>query len=305
MVLFPGGKLALKIFEVRYLDMITASLRAGTPFGVVRLVEGSEVRQAGVTEGFEQVGTLAHLDEVDAETTGILQVACTGGSRFEWRQARHLRAADPVVPPGERLATATEALAQAMELVDSRDPGRLPSERHLDDAGWVANRWCELLRMTPTRKQLLMAQQNPVLRLALVQDVLAFASQGFAAFAQRFARLDALQGQAVQLSDGTRGTACGVNDDGALQRGSERAPMLRWAITLLLLANLGYFAWTQGHLDGLGMAPADPREPQRMTGQVKPEVLRLLNGPKGTGDPDIPVPPATDAPPALAEQASA
>lgn len=52
---------------------------------------------------------------------------------------------------------------------------------------------------------------------ALVQDVLAFASQGFAAFAQRFARLDALLGQTVQLSDGTRGTACGVNDDGALQ----------------------------------------------------------------------------------------
>jgi BirA family biotin operon repressor/biotin-[acetyl-CoA-carboxylase] ligase len=52
---------------------------------------------------------------------------------------------------------------------------------------------------------------------ALVQDIQAFASQGFAAFAQRFARLDALQGQAVQLSDGTRGTACGVNDDGALQ----------------------------------------------------------------------------------------
>lgn len=69
--------------------------------------------------------------------------------------------------------------------------------------------------------------------------------------------------------------------------------MLRWAITLLLLANLGYFAWTQGHLDGLGMAPADPREPQRMTGQVKPEVLRLLNGPKGMGDPDTPAPPAT------------
>ena len=52
---------------------------------------------------------------------------------------------------------------------------------------------------------------------ALVQDVLAFASQGFGAFAQRFAQLDALQGRAVQLSDGSRGTACGVNDDGALQ----------------------------------------------------------------------------------------
>ncbi len=52
---------------------------------------------------------------------------------------------------------------------------------------------------------------------ALVQDVLAFASQGFAAFAQRFASLDALQGLAVRLSDGTQGTACGVTPDGALQ----------------------------------------------------------------------------------------
>jgi BirA family biotin operon repressor/biotin-[acetyl-CoA-carboxylase] ligase len=51
----------------------------------------------------------------------------------------------------------------------------------------------------------------------LVQDVLAFASQGFGAFAQRFDKLDALRGLAVQLSDGTRGTACGVNEAGALQ----------------------------------------------------------------------------------------
>ena len=57
---------------------------------------------------------------------------------------------------------------------------------------------------------------------ALVRDIQAFASQGFAAFAQRFAQLDALQGLAVQLSDGTRGTACGVNDDGALQVLGER-----------------------------------------------------------------------------------
>lgn len=51
---------------------------------------------------------------------------------------------------------------------------------------------------------------------ALVQAVLAFSSQGFAAFEQRFAALDALQGLAVRLSDGTQGTACGVNPDGAL-----------------------------------------------------------------------------------------
>lgn len=51
---------------------------------------------------------------------------------------------------------------------------------------------------------------------ALVRDLLAFEAQGFAAFAQRFAQLDALQGLAVQLTDGTQGTACGVDASGAL-----------------------------------------------------------------------------------------
>ncbi len=51
---------------------------------------------------------------------------------------------------------------------------------------------------------------------ALVRDVLAFESQGFAAFAQRFAQRDALHGRAVQLTDGTQGSACGVNEQGAL-----------------------------------------------------------------------------------------
>lgn len=55
------------------------------------------------------------------------------------------------------------------------------------------------------------------LAVPLVRDLLAFESQGFVAFAQRFRQLDALEGLAVELTDGTRGTACGVNDEGALQ----------------------------------------------------------------------------------------
>lgn len=52
---------------------------------------------------------------------------------------------------------------------------------------------------------------------ALVRDLLAFEALGFSAFAQRFARRDALEGLAVSLSDGRQGTACGVGDDGALR----------------------------------------------------------------------------------------
>jgi BirA family transcriptional regulator, biotin operon repressor / biotin---[acetyl-CoA-carboxylase] ligase len=51
---------------------------------------------------------------------------------------------------------------------------------------------------------------------ALLQALLAFEALGFSAFAQRFARLDALHDQALMLSDGTQGTGCGVDDTGAL-----------------------------------------------------------------------------------------
>ncbi|MDR7095212.1 SPOR domain-containing protein [Hydrogenophaga laconesensis] len=84
--------------------------------------------------------------------------------------------------------------------------------------------------------------------------------------------------------------------------------MLRWAVVLLVLANAGYFAWTRGYLDGLGMAPVEQREPERLAGQVKPEALRLLNGPKGVDAPaatPAAAPAAPEAPPATGPAATA
>jgi BirA family biotin operon repressor/biotin-[acetyl-CoA-carboxylase] ligase len=51
---------------------------------------------------------------------------------------------------------------------------------------------------------------------ALVRDVLAFEQAGFAAFRERFGARDTLRDRPVVLSDGTTGTARGVNDSGAL-----------------------------------------------------------------------------------------
>lgn len=51
----------------------------------------------------------------------------------------------------------------------------------------------------------------------LVKDLLHFADHGFAPFVERFAQRDVLQGQAVHLSDGRSGVACGVSADGTLR----------------------------------------------------------------------------------------
>ena len=42
----------------------------------------------------------------------------------------------------------------------------------LDDCGWVANRWCELLPIQVELKQRLMELDNPLVRLELVSDIL-------------------------------------------------------------------------------------------------------------------------------------
>jgi BirA family transcriptional regulator, biotin operon repressor / biotin---[acetyl-CoA-carboxylase] ligase len=52
---------------------------------------------------------------------------------------------------------------------------------------------------------------------ALVRDLLLFERQGFAAFAERFDRRDALKGRALRLSDGQEGQGLGVAADGALR----------------------------------------------------------------------------------------
>lgn len=53
--------------------------------------------------------------------------------------------------------------------------------------------------------------------------------------------------------------------------------MLRALVVLLLLANLAFFAWTQGWLTGLtGISPEGDRDPERLKRQVHPEVIRIL-----------------------------
>ena len=80
--------------------------------------------------------------------------------------------------------------------------------------------------------------------------------------------------------------------------------MLRWVVWLLVLGNAGYFAWSQGYLHTLGLKPAEQREPQRVTQQVRPEALRLLNGPRAETAPAASTPPVASSPPATAPVAT-
>ena len=187
-VLFPDGVLALRVFEVRYLDMVRKCHQAGAPFGVVSLTQGREVRQAGAPEErFNDIGTLAVIEQLETPQPGLITVLCRGSQRFRITQRRHLPHGlwtadvghierDLTVPVPEDLKKASTALAQVLNTLQVRDPGMphlvTPTAAQLDDCGWVANRWCELLPVPLELKQRLMELDNPLVRLELVGDVL-------------------------------------------------------------------------------------------------------------------------------------
>ena len=193
-VLFPDGSLGLQIFEVRYLDLIGKCYKSGTPFGVVSLLQGREgrgrdpARPAGegfAEEVFADIGTLAHIAEFAAPQAGLMVVRCSGGARFRIHARQQLRhglwLADASVLPGD-LPTAIppdlQPVADALaRLIAQQQDGAallefapLAPPYRLNDCGWVANRWCDLLAMPAAQKQGLLQLDSPLLRLELVGD---------------------------------------------------------------------------------------------------------------------------------------
>ncbi|MFM2210374.1 MAG: hypothetical protein RIQ96_2017 [Pseudomonadota bacterium] len=195
-VLFPGGVLPLRIFEVRYLDMIGRCWKEGRPFGVVSLTQGHEVRRPDATESFAQVGTLAHITHFEAPQPGLMMIRSVGGQRFRLAESRQLKHGlwtgaaetlpdDPEVPVPEDLQPVARALGEVLTRLKAQMSAELTPEQaaraelqfpfaepwRLDDCAWVANRWCELLPVAAVEKQRMMELGSPLMRLELVGDV--------------------------------------------------------------------------------------------------------------------------------------
>lgn len=194
LVLFPGALLPLQIFEVRYLDMVGRCLREQRPFGVVCLTEGQEVQQpaadadaAFATETFHELGTLAEILTHQRPQPGLIVLRCRGGRRFRlsrsgrlkhglWVGRASLLPADAPLPVPPDLLPVARSLQAVLRQLEARvaDATALPIDQpyRLDDCGWVAHRWCELMPLPLPLKQRLLGIDSPLLRLELVADLL-------------------------------------------------------------------------------------------------------------------------------------
>lgn len=182
-VLFPDGRLPLRVFEKRYVDMVRNCMRDGEPFGVCLLSSGEEVARAGHEAVPEEIGCLAHIVDCNMEQLGVLLIETRGRQRFRvlshaTRDDGLLVAQAELLPDDvidcklELLSECLDALRRIVASVHSEQPdkSRLPfAEPYLwDNPTWVANRLCELLPVPLKAKQMLMALPDAGMRIEIV-----------------------------------------------------------------------------------------------------------------------------------------
>ncbi len=181
-VLFPDGPLPLRIFEQRYLDMISRCMKEDGPFGVVLIRDGSETGPADVCD----VGTLARIVDWYQGSDGLLGVTAMGQQRFRisasHRQADGLLLGEIELLPAEADTELPEVFKPLAEILAGvlDDLGRLYESlpRRYDDAGWVSNRFAEILPIPPEQKQQLLESEMPLERLAELRKVLESVKSG-------------------------------------------------------------------------------------------------------------------------------
>lgn len=175
-VLYPGGPLPLRIFEQRYLDMISRCMKEEGPFGVLLIRDGTET---GPAETYE-TGTLARITDWYQGSDGLLGVTATGSDRFQalsqHREKDGLLIGEiEVLPDGPHSPLPAEFQPLADILAGVLDDlGKLYEglDRHYDDAAWVSYRFAEILPLQPEHKQACLEMDDPVKRLESMRSVL-------------------------------------------------------------------------------------------------------------------------------------
>ena len=184
-VLFPGGRMALRIFERRYLDLLRNTLRDGSHFGIVHLHAGSEVAGGEDEPKLAAVGCQARVVDWDQTDDGLLSVVVEGDRRFrvlhsyrdhaglhrgriEW-----LAESTDIPLPAE----AQELSALLAQLLEHPHVQRMGFSAEVSGTGELVNRLAQLLPLTAKDVYPLLEVDEPLSRLDALHDLLESLSQ--------------------------------------------------------------------------------------------------------------------------------
>jgi uncharacterized protein len=174
-VLFPGGPLPLRIFEPRYLDMVSRCLKQDQGFGVCLIEQGKETGRAHTHD----VGTLARIADWGGGEDGMLHILALGGQRFRMRDTHtqqdglNLAEVDWLdAEPTNLLPESAYPLAELLRQILAQVPEHYHGiEPRYDDASWVGYRLAELLPLPLAQRQYFLELNDPIQRLEILQTL--------------------------------------------------------------------------------------------------------------------------------------
>ena len=174
-LVFPGGVLALRIFETRYLDMVRDCARDNTEF-VITLA--TDRRAAG--SPYAKTATAVRIVDWDTLPDGLLGVTVEGMRRVsiadvEMKAEQLLKADVETIAEDEDIPL-DETFKAWADLIKSvlthlGEPYN-QLEFQLDSANWVASRMTEVLPLELSVKQKILEINHPAVRLEHLREAL-------------------------------------------------------------------------------------------------------------------------------------
>ena len=167
---------------MRYLDLLKRCHQQQLPFGVAWIKEGSEVKVPGEVPLLHHVGCLAHVREFEQVQPTFFRVLCQGGLRFQlddvqpgpfgvWQGSVSYLAQDPEVEVPVSMQTHADRLGKVIATAQQKGLlDKLPifPPYHLDQCGWVANRYAEAMPISAELKLQMLSEPDPLKRLEAV-----------------------------------------------------------------------------------------------------------------------------------------
>jgi len=174
-VLLPGGILPLRIFEPRYVDMVSHCLRNDSGFVVAIIKKGQET---GAAAEFYSIGTLAKIVDWERCSDGLLGITAQGCNKariLNWKVEKNQLIHGDIESfsnePQNDLPLEFDKLSLMLKRI-LKELGSPYSTQAKDftDAGWVAGRLVELLPLELAQKQALLELEDPLSRLFQLRD---------------------------------------------------------------------------------------------------------------------------------------
>lgn len=184
-VMFPGGRLELQIFERRYIDLVRHCLKSETGFGICLLKQGEEVIKAGTQQTIHNIGTFVFIVDWDQLENGLLGITVEGTAKFTvedcWQADSGLLQAEVKFSENERVGNQLIPLDNQFsglaDLLQNLENHPLIERKNLDinynnlwDLGW---RLAELIPIEIETKQALLELDDPWERIENIEQLVS------------------------------------------------------------------------------------------------------------------------------------